>query len=364
MTRLMVRLFLLPCILSCSAGARRDDASQPAPADAPARRPVPVLTAQPSGTTALLQAISPVSARVVWVSGHQGTYARTVDGGATWSAGRVPGADTLQFRDVHAVGADTAFLMSAGNGELSRIYRTTDAGRSWTLQHLNTDPDAFFDCMAFWDARRGIVFSDAVRGSHVILRTANGGATWERVAAASLPSALPGEGSFAASGSCVAVAGRGHGWVGTGNAPTARMLRTTDGGASWSVTDLPVARGEAAGIASVVFRDTLHGTALGGEIGKPNARGDYVALTSDGGRTWTLGGRPTFAGAVYGAAFVPGVAAPAVVAVGPGGADLSLDQGRTWTRLDTLAYWSVGFATARDGWAVGPRGRIVKLELF
>ena len=34
----------------------------------------------------------------------------------------MPGADTLQFRDVHALDADRAWLLSAGPGELSRIY--------------------------------------------------------------------------------------------------------------------------------------------------------------------------------------------------------------------------------------------------
>src|SRR5687768_17240736 len=62
----------------------------------------PVLTVQASGTTALLQAVSAVNASVVWASGHDGTYVRTLDGGEAWVAARVPGADTLQFRDVHA----------------------------------------------------------------------------------------------------------------------------------------------------------------------------------------------------------------------------------------------------------------------
>jgi hypothetical protein len=44
--------------------------------------------------------------------------------------------------------------------------------------------------------------------------------------------------------------------------------------------------------------------------------------------------------------------------------DWSTDDARSWTRLDTLAYWSVGFARAgRAGWAVGPNGRITKLVI-
>jgi len=77
---------------------------------APQRPPAPTPTSftavdQVSGTTQLLIGISPVNENIVWASGTGGTWVRTIDGGTTWQAGRVPGADTLQFRDVHAVDA-------------------------------------------------------------------------------------------------------------------------------------------------------------------------------------------------------------------------------------------------------------------
>ena len=369
LARLVSRLAAAAASLAvASACAAPASDTPPAPAATPAVGTMYAtrwtLEAQASGTTALLQAVSPVSERVVWVSGHAGTYARTLDGGATWTAGRVAGADSLQFRDVHAAGADTAWLMSAGTGPLSRIYRTTDGGATWTLQYTAPEPEAFLDCLAFWDSRRGIAFGDALDGAHYVLLTTDGGDRWARVPADRLPAAAPGEGSFAASGTCVATAGSERAWIGTGNASPARVLRTDDGGRSWRSATVPVASGEAAGLASVAFRDSLHGAALGGEIGKAGARGDYVALTDDGGATWRAGGRPRLAGAVYGAAWVPGAASPTLLAVGPGGADISRDGGRSWRALDSLAYWSVGVASPRAGWLVGPGGRIVKVTGF
>lgn len=353
---------VVPIVLilaACAAPTTSDTLPPPTPIVAVS----PVLEPQRSGTTALLQAVSAVDARVVWVSGHAGAVLRTLDGGATWETLRVAGADSLQFRDVHAASADVAWLMSAGPGELSRIYSTTDGGRSWTERYRATEPEAFLDCLAFWDARRGIAFGDAVRGELFVLLTSDGGATWSRVPPDRLPAALPGEGSFAASGTCIATIGERLAWIGMGNASVARVLHTLDGGRIWTVAETEVASGEAAGFASVAFRDSLHGAALGGEIGKPTARGDYVALTSDAGRSWTIGGRPTFAGAVYGAAYARGLGTQPLVAVGPGGASLSLDDGRSWSALDTLAYWSVGFASPQSGWLVGPGGRIMKLRL-
>ena len=123
----------------------------------------PVLTAQTSGVEARLIGISPVDENTVWIGGTAGTYARTTDGGTTWHAGVVPDAGALQFRDVHAVDAETAYLLSAGEGEQSRIYKTMDAGLTWALQFINPEPQGFFDCMDFWDAEHGIAFSDSFR---------------------------------------------------------------------------------------------------------------------------------------------------------------------------------------------------------
>ena len=334
----------------------------PSPADPPRLR----LEPQTSGTTALLQAVSAVSDQVAWVSGHAGTWVRTLDGGRTWTPGRVPGADSLQFRDVHAVSADTAYLMSAGTGSVSRIYKTTDGGRSWRLLHTNPDSAGFYDCMAFWDDDGGFVYGDAVDGRLVVRETRDAGRTWTALGADRLPAAQAGEGGFAASGTCTfafTALGQDRAWVATGNAATARVLRSTDRGRTWAASAAPVVGGDAAGLAGIVFRDAYTGVAAGGEIGKPQARGDYVARTGDGGATWTAGGRPLFAGAVYGVAYVPHAQVPTVVIVGPGGANHSYDDGRSWQPLDTLAYWSVGFAHPQAGWAVGPQGRITKIRV-
>jgi photosystem II stability/assembly factor-like uncharacterized protein len=322
------------------------------------------LVAQASGTTALLQAVSAVNERVVWVGGHRATYARTIDGGATWESAQMPGVDTtIQFRDVHAVSADVAYLLAAGPGERSRIYKTTDGGRSWQLQFQNRDSAAFFDCFAFGDAEHGVAVSDAVGGRLIIIRTDDGGAHWERVPDDAIPAAHPGEGAFAASGTCVVAVGARAAWIGTGATDGARVYLTTDGGRRWEVALTPVVSGQFSGIASLAFRDTLHGVALGGRLGAPEEFSDNVAVTADGGRTWALAGRPNFSGAVYGGVYVPGARTPTLVAAGPKGLALSADEGRSWTTLSTDAYWSVGFASPRAGWAVGPGGRITRINL-
>jgi photosystem II stability/assembly factor-like uncharacterized protein len=314
--------------------------------------------AQTSNTTADLRGLSVVSPWIVWASGTRGTYLRTTDGGATWRAGTVSGAEELDFRDVEAFDANTAYLLSIGKDRQSRIYKTTDGGAHWTLQFTNRLPEAFFDAMAFWDRDHGIAMSDPVNGRFVMVATDNGGRTWADVPATNIPAAKAGEGGFAASGTCIVAQGLTNAWFVTGGA-VARVFRSNDRGHTWTVTAAPIASGvESAGIFSIAFKDATQGVIVGGDYRKPNEAGDNVATTSDGGQTWKLSAGRRPAGYRSGAAFV---APLTIIAVGTSGSDVSTDDGASWTPLDGENYNSVA---ARNGvvWAVGPRGRISKLD--
>src|SRR5262245_32834233 len=81
--------------------------------------------AQTVDTKSDFRGLSVVSAYVAWASGTMGTFVRTTDGGKSWSVGTVPGAEKLDFRAVVAFGETTAFLLSAGPGDASRIYKTS-----------------------------------------------------------------------------------------------------------------------------------------------------------------------------------------------------------------------------------------------
>ena len=312
---------------------------------------------QQSNTTADLRGLSVVSPQVVWASGTGGTFARTTDGGVSWQPSTVSSASQLDFRDVEAFDANTAYLLSAGKGQLSRIYKTTDGGAHWIMQFIARQPEAFFDAMAFWDRDHGIAVSDPVGGHFVIVVTENGGRTWTEVPATSTPPAAAGEGAFAASGTCIAVQGTNRVWFVTGGA-VARVFRSEDRGRTWSVSAAPIASGvESAGIFSIAFGAAAQGVIVGGDYRKPNDAVDNIAVTSDAGRTWRLssGRRPS--GYRSGAVFV-GVMT--ILAVGTSGSDVSTDGGVSWTPVDRENNNSVG---ARDGvaWAVGPHGRIAKL---
>ena len=327
----------------------------------PARIGQPVLEEQSSGTTQLLQAVSVVTSDVVWVSGHGGSYGRTTDGGRRWAVTVMRGADSLQFRDVHAASANTAWLLSAGTGAASRIYHTRDAGTSWALQWTNEEPEGFYDCLDFWDERRGFVYGDAVGGGLRVLLTDDGGATWRRVPDSALPGALPSEGGFAASGTCAVTGSDGRAWIAAGNAARARVFRTADYGRSWEAADAPVASGESAGLTSISMSDGTQGLAFGGHLGESANNEPKVTRTDDGGRSWTAVSASPFPGAIYGGAHVPGTEGRVVVTVGPGGAAVSTDGGVSWTAVDSRAWWGVGAGALDAVWITGPQGRIARL---
>ncbi len=313
-------------------------------------------------TLTSLRGVSAPSEQVVWVSGARGTVARSGDAGRTWALVSVPGADSLDFRDIEAFDAMTATVLSIGNGGDSRIYRTRDGGATWTLQFTNPDTAAFYDCFSFWTPQHGIAMSDPVEGRFRILHTADGGTTWKALPAATSPEALEGEAGFAASGACVATAPGGHAWIATGGGPESRVLHSTDYGVTWQAHSItPVAAGAAPrGAFAVAAFGPRTLVAAGGNYERPADDASNIALSDDGGVHWRppAGRRP--GGYRSGVAYVPGEEGRVLVAVGTSGTDYSIDGGERWIAADTLGLNAVTFVSSRMGWAVGPRGRVVR----
>jgi photosystem II stability/assembly factor-like uncharacterized protein len=317
---------------------------------------------QTSPAAERLRGVSVASDTVAWASGNNGTVVRTVDGGATWTRVAVPGSDALDFRDIEAFSANTAFVLAIGAGDKSRIYKTEDGGKTWAPQFTNPDPRAFYDAMAFWNVKTGVAMGDPVDGHFTIARTVDGGTTWTPVPPANIPEALPGEGAFAASGTCLVVQGSRDAWFGTGGAARARVYRSTDQGLTWAVAATPIMAGNASsGVFSLAFSDAAHGIAVGGDYRLERGTGDNLAITSDGGLTWLLPGATRFRSFRSAVAYVPGSKGQRLIAVGPAGTDLSTDGGRTWASIGDDGFHALGVsATGRTAWAVGEQGRIAR----
>ncbi|MFT6498516.1 MAG: photosystem II stability/assembly factor-like uncharacterized protein [Akkermansiaceae bacterium] len=317
---------------------------------------------QSSGVKTSIRGLCAVDEKVCWFGTEKGTIGRTVDGGETWKRFVVEGAEKVEFRDVEAFDARRCIAMSVGEGAASRIYRTIDGGETWTLVYQNKEPKGFFDGIAFWDEKNGILAGDPVNGRLFVLRTSDGGATWRAIDSA--PKMKEGEHAFAASGTHLAVARGGHVWVGTGGR-VARVFSSKDYGKSWSIFDTPMIAGEAStGIFSLVFKDSLHGFAVGGDYTK-EAKGERNAFsTSDAGKSWTLlKGDDGFSVFSF-RSCVRYVRDPKrVIVVGPDGCNVSRDEGKSWASFGDQGFhtFSVG-GGVQSTWAAGSDGRIARLK--
>ena len=311
--------------------------------------------------TADLRAISPVSSRVAWASGSGGTVLRTLNGGRSWQNVGPPGTTALEFRGMKAFDRNHAVLMSIGDHPADfRTYLTADGGRHWRITNQNTNSQAFYDCMAFFNRSRGLILSDPVNGRFRILITTDGGRSWRIDPAANVPMAnSPNEFGFAASNECITTSGSHSAWFGSGGPEGSRVYRSTDGGVNWKVSQTPIHRGASAGVFAVAFRNGSQGLAIGGDFAKPDTAPRALALTADGGSTWTLVRRAP-GGYRSGATWVPRTTGTAL-AVGLTGSDVTTDGGFSWHQFDSGSFDSVACTPGRSCWASGANERIGRL---
>jgi len=318
---------------------------------------------QHSGVDARLRGISAADADTAWASGRDGTVLRTRDGGRSWEKIEVPGAESLDFRDVEAFDGVTAVVLAIGPGEASRVYRTDDGGKSWQLALQNHDPRGFFDCMAF-DGPRGWLLGDPVDGRFQVFASANGGRDW---APADGPRAEEGEAAFAASGTCIARAGTTLA-VATGGA-TSRLHVRGDGDGRWISLDSGLEAGaESKGVFSLA--PLAHGfAAVGGDFQAEGAKANAMrfSLAPAGEADADAGTAPTH---VAGSAlsqtpgYRSGIActgdATTCIAVGPSGIDAW--HSVEWIPVSATGYDAIDLA-GNVGWASGDDGRIARIEI-
>jgi photosystem II stability/assembly factor-like uncharacterized protein len=312
---------------------------------------------QSVNTTASFRGLSVVNDKVVWASGTGGTVIRTIDGGKNWSVMAVDATDKLDFRDIEAFDANTAYILSIGNGDTSRIYKTLDGGKTWKLQFKNTNEKAFFDAIACWDKNNCIAMSDPVDGKYLLIKTTDGGGSWIPADTSQMPATKDGEAAFAASGTCLYVNPKNGDVFLISGGTDARVFRSSDRGKTWNVSETPVIKGTAgSGIFSIAMRDAKNGIIVGGNYETPNEIKGTAAVTSDGGRTWqALSG---LTGYRSGVAFN----GKTTLAVGTNGADVSTDGGLHWVKGSDYNLNAVAAGPGKYLWAVGPNGAVYSIR--
>ena len=353
---------------------------------------VPSLSAQweieESNSSANLRGIVSVGGGVAWASGSGGTVLRTEDGGYVWQ-GCVPppGSAKLDFRGIQAWDENTAVVMSSGPGDLSRLYKTTDGCRTWKLLVRNPDKQGFWDALQFTDPLHGTLLGDPVDGQFVLLATADGGSTWRPVPVGAA-NAVRDMGVFAASNSSLLMHSPSSRIFCTGGKSGARVIQQGVGpqtgprqpgeigfGNMSSAEELvSFDQSETSGCFSLASSSDAQGTivAVGGNYAHPEQT-ENTAWTTAIADDAENGKHPLFRFAAarikpsgYRSAVAFDARTRSWIAVGPGGTDLSIDNGQTWRALKPASRDTHDADTQWNAlslpFAVGPHGRIGKLH--
>jgi len=245
--------------------------------------------------------------------------------------------DDLWFTDV-----DHGWVVN-GNGE---VWRTTDAGTSWTRTALT---GAYNRCVGFIDHNTGWIGLLYQENGTALIRTDDAGATWQPVM---LPAPVPAGmcGMQVIDANTVVVVGAYYG--------TPTFVRTDDAGANWSVLDMSVYCGA---LVDVHFFDELNGVAVGSST--PGAtRRHMILTTNDGGITWDvrrigprnreLCWKTSFPDSLHGFVSIENLAG-----TGPTYFLKTVDGGINWTeQLATSSFvdcQGIGFVTPYHGWIGG-----------
>jgi hypothetical protein len=328
---------------------------------------------QDSHTAAELRGIQFIGNGIAWASGTSGTVLRTADDGDHWQLCATPsGAEGLDFRGIQAFDANTAIVMSSGKGDLSRLYKTTDACHTWKLVFTNPDKDGFWDALRFSKPlptqlaeASGVLIGDPVAGTFAVFLTTDSGETWRRWGRGGLgwkghcgereAKALKDESLFAASNESV--------FLSSGN---------------FSTVKLPLARSSSsAGAFAVAAKNTttyfpLRIMVVGGDYTKADeSSGNAVFLSSKDGVHVPMSSYFTLTTPVtpphgYRSAVAYDIPTNTWVTVGPNGTDISTDDGLNWRALKPAP---TDAPDADKNWnalsipfVVGTKGRIGKLR--
>lgn len=282
-----------------------------------------------------LRGLSVVDDSVAWASGSKGTVVYTSNAGRSWATLKVDGFGDKDFRSIYAFDRNRAIIACVGSP--GYVLSTVDAGRSWQVVYRNDHPDVFVDGMDFWDEANGMLYGDPIGGKMFLAITIDGGKTWTESPVNNRPSLDQGEASFAASGTGIRCYGKKQVAICTGGMRS-RLFISSNRGKTWKATTIPIIQGRPS---TGAFSIALSGTdaiMTGGDYKVDSLTVQHVLYSNDGGATWKT---PTEATRGYRECveFINGTTA---MAVGPAGADLTRDAGRTWTALsDDRGYHAV-----------------------
>lgn len=307
-----------------------------------------------------IRGLSVVTDSVFWASGSNGMVARSTDGGQHIQWMQVPGYEKRDFRDVEAFDAQTAVIMAVA--EPAVILKTYNGGSSWEKVYEDTTKGMFLDAMLFTpDGKKGFVIGDPVQNNRAYLAaTTNGGNSWLKVndiSARQLPALAAGEAFFASSGTNLCFINE-------------QLVFVTGGKKSRIVLfnhlrndSLPLLQGaESTGANSIASSPVApYAVVVGGDFSKDTIAQNNCVLVKLSHQTFSFSKPVTPPHGYRSCVIFSGK--HALVSCGTSGVDVSVDDGENWTLLSRK-----GFHVAQQAkkgtrvYLAGGSGRIAVLQ--
>ena len=314
-------------------------------------------------TDASFRGLSVINDSIAWVSGSKGTVGITINGGKDWAFLQVKGFEQCDFRSIYAFNAKDAVIANAGYP--AYILHTSDGGATWQKVYENNNTAVFIDGIDFWDRKHGVVYGDPINNHMLLLSTHDGGESWYEHPAEECPLMSQGEASFAASGTAIRCMPRRTVIIATGG-KVSRLLVSKNRGGKWESVSTPILQGAAStGVFTFLPIDKKFWIIAGGDYKNDSLSKANLFLTGDAGTSWhapastTRGYRECLADISSGNVY-------ALLAAGPGGIDISYDNGNDWIPLSDEKQFHV-VKKSREGnliIAAGGQGKVSVLKII
>ncbi len=337
---------------------------RPAPSPVAPSATAFILPTPRAAETARLTTIRMFTPEMGWLATAQQVL-RTTDGGAHWSdvtpdEARLASRWSSLGAGVAFGGTERAWLVEAASAQGSRVFRTSDGGKTWQAS-APVPAGLWVIQLAFIDSQHGwlLVHLDAAMQKELVrlLQSSDGGAHWTEVASANVVENQPtGSISIGCQKTGVTFINSSTGWL-TGNCSVGMpfLYVSHDGGKNWRRQSLPLPSNPSIqlvgdiSVSSPTFvspRDGVLPVGLSSHV---------FYVTHDGGESWS----PT----------APWEAPPVIaivnashwIAVQRGHLFVTEDGGKTWTPQSTNVpadgVEELNFVNDKVGWARGTKSR-------
>jgi photosystem II stability/assembly factor-like uncharacterized protein len=304
-----------------------------------------------------IRGLSVVNDNVVWCSGSNGSVAKSIDGGKTFTWQTITGYEKRDFRDIEAFDANTALIIAVA--EPAVILKTKDGGQTWKKVFEDTTKGMFLDAMDFSKNGMGWVVGDPINDQLFKALSIDFGDSWVTITGLDETNKLSkGEAFFASSGTNIK----------TSTDKVYPNIFATGGMASRlfyknKTYVLPIVQGkESTGANSIdVFKSKA--VVVGGDFANDKDTTNNCVLINLKGKSSPTFTKPQTPPNGYRSCVVY-INDKTLVACGTSGIDISYDGGNNWQLISTQSFHVV--QKAKNGNAIylaGSRGKIARLSL-